>query len=96
MGEKGKKFLSGIPSPGPLSPAYGVENMVKDDRIKCEKCGKQDTFENMECVYYSTHEGYLCKNCYQEWLKIDKSIPTKNNNYKTHEKRYLEWIKIKS
>ena len=60
--------------------------------MKCEKCKKQ---EGTECVYYSEHEGYLCKSCYKKWLKIDKTIPIKNNNYKPHEKKYLEWIKWK-
>ena len=63
----------------------------KVDDSKCEECGKQEVIENMECVYYSEHEGYLCKSCYRKWLKIAKTIPEKNNN-KLHEKRYLEWI----
>lgn len=58
--------------------------------MKCEKCKEK---EGVECVFYSEHEGYLCKSCHRKWLKIARTIPEKNNNYKPHEKRYLEWIK---
>jgi len=55
----------------------------------CEKCKQK---EGVECVFYSYHEGYLCRSCYKKWLKIDRNIPVNNNNYKPHEKKYLEWI----
>ena len=55
--------------------------------MKCEKC-KQ--LEGYECVYYHEHEGYLCKPCYKDWLKIAEKLP--NQNYKLCEEEYLKWI----
>jgi hypothetical protein len=58
---------------------------------KCEKCKKE---EGTECVYYSEHEEYLCKACYNVWLNIVKVI--KKNKWSTKckplEKRYLNWL----
>ncbi len=57
--------------------------------MKCEKC---KTNEGTECVYYSEHEGYLCKSCYQKWLDFAKRTMIPDSDYKLGEKKYLEWI----
>ena len=60
-------------------------------KMDCEKCKKH---EGTECVYYSAHEGYLCKSCHRKWLKIARVFPVKNNDYGLHEKKYLKWIEV--
>ena len=61
--------------------------------MKCEKCKQK---EGIECVYYSEHEGYLCKSCYRKWLDIAQRISEKyKDDYTLFEKKYLEWIKEK-
>ena len=59
--------------------------------MECEKCKKEEDIENLECVYYSEHEGYLCKLCYRKWLDFVKRTMIPSSDYKLHEKKYLEW-----
>ena len=54
------------------------------------KCAKCNEVIGKNCVYYSQVETYLCKSCYKDWLKIDKTFT--HDNYKLIEEKYLQWL----